>query len=208
MAFIPGTTYTLSYAIAWASGPSTCVVGTFTWPCCGAQIPSNLTVGFSITEAVGNGSLVFADTTGAYNSGTNPGGYGAPNPAYGDITSTLIKVTLENGTVINFSTFIPTSPTVNTFTVYTGTQCQVGHSNQYLLLYGNSQACIMGQIQALLQGTCVCADENCDKTDYVTKMLFELDAIVIAAQTNVNCVQNKIQAYYQRCSCGCVPCQS
>lgn len=227
--FTKGVTYTLSYSIV-ITGPSTktCLIDTFTAPCCGATIPSNLGAKISVTENIGNGSLTFADTTGAYDATTNTGGYGGPNFGYGDITSTLIRITLEDGSVINFTTFKPTSPTANTFLitaamlgytsvivdqiiqvtyiVYTGGQCQIGYANRYELLYGLSQNCINNQIQGLLDGTCSCNDEGCDKTDYITKMLFELDAIKIASQGNIGCVAGKIQAYYLKCSGGCSSC--
>ena len=227
-AFTPNLTYVLVYGIVVGATTYTCIQNSFTVPCCGASIPSNLTTRFSIQENIGNGAIVFTDTTGTYNAQTNPGGYGTPNPAYSDITSTLLRITLENGTVIDITNFIPTAiaPSVTltaatlgytnnipdqiiqfTYFIYTTVgQCQVGYANNYILISGNSTACIMGQIQGLLNGDCSCSDDNCSNTDYITKMLFELDAIKIAATGNIGCVAGKIQAYYAKCSGGCTTC--
>lgn len=48
-------------------------------------------------------SVVLDDSTGAYNVSTNPGGYGAPNPATGDIVKALVLVTYLGGG----STYVP-----------------------------------------------------------------------------------------------------
>jgi hypothetical protein len=37
------------------------------------------------------GYVTVQDTTGVYNAGTNPGGYGAPNPATGDVVKALLR---------------------------------------------------------------------------------------------------------------------
>jgi hypothetical protein len=220
-------TYKLSYSLLWSSNTSTCLVDTFTQPCCGGLIQSSLLTNFGVQENVGNTSITFTDTTGSYDPSTNPGGYGGPNYNYSDITSTLIVISLSNGTVINVTNFIPTAlnPSITltgaflgyqstipdqiiqiAYYVYTGSVCQIGYKNQSLLLYGMSQACVNGQILSLLNGDCSCNTENCDQTDYITKMLFELDAIVIASQGNIGCVQGKIEAFYNKCTGGCSAC--
>lgn len=37
------------------------------------------------------GSITLQDSTGAYNATTNPGGYGSPNPATGDVTKVKVR---------------------------------------------------------------------------------------------------------------------
>lgn len=229
--FAPGTTYVLTYGVIW-TGPTTsvCLINSFTYPCCGTPIPSNLMVNFSTTEQIGNGAIAFADTTGAYDAVTNPGGYGAPNAAYGDITSTLITVTLEDGTVINFGTFKPTSPTSNsftitaamlgyssgiipdqiiqvTYTVYTGATCAIGYNNKYQLLYGVAANCRNNNTKGLLNGTMCCNDNGCDQTDFMIKMWYELDWIILQSTGNIGCIQGKIQAYNKKyCNSCCLTC--
>jgi len=219
-------TYKLSYSILWSTNTSTCLVDSFTIPCCTGLIQSNLLTNFSVQENIGNTSITFTDTTGTYSS-TNLGGYGGPNFDYGDITSTSIVLTLSNGNIINITNFIPTAlnPSITltgallgyqstipdqimgiAYYVYTGSLCQIGYKNEPILLYGMSQTCVNGQILSLLNGDCSCNTENCDQTDYITKMLFELDAIVIAAQGNIGCVQGKIEAFYAKCTGGCSSC--
>lgn len=44
-------------------------------------------------DTEGYASVTLQDDTGAYNVTTNPGGYGAPNPATGDIVKTFVRET-------------------------------------------------------------------------------------------------------------------
>lgn len=43
-------------------------------------------------------SIIFTDTTGAYDAGSNAGGWGAPNIANGDVTIATLKITFPDTT--------------------------------------------------------------------------------------------------------------
>ena len=49
--------------------------------------------------------FTFTDTTGAYNVTTNPGGYGAPNIAWEDVTDVTISIYAPGSTVLYIITF-------------------------------------------------------------------------------------------------------
>lgn len=57
--------------------------------------------------------LTLTDTTGAYNASTNPGGYGAPNPAIADNTGTLLTFTLPDLSPVEILLDGTTSPATN-----------------------------------------------------------------------------------------------
>ncbi len=63
---------------------------------------ATLSVGFSITQSAGCGSLVFTDTS-VYGEGSS-----GNIPSYSDIGSTKIVFTFSNGEVVTISDFIPT----------------------------------------------------------------------------------------------------
>lgn len=195
----------------------------FVFPCCGEAINSNLTTNFSIQQNIGCAAIVFTDTTGSYNVSTNPGGYGTPNPAYADITNTLITFELSNGDTVEYTAFVPTAMNQSitlqaadlgysagipdqimtvTYSVYVEGDCRVGYKSTQVLLYCQTETCINNQIQSVLQGDCTCNDENCKNTDRVFDMLMMLDVLKIAATKNMSCIDGKIEALYQKCNGG------
>ena len=51
----------------------------------------------------GCSAIILNETTGVYDADLNPGGYGAPNIAVGDVTETHIFVTLPDGTIVDIT---------------------------------------------------------------------------------------------------------
>lgn len=226
LTLVPGATYHIYYEVDF-SGSNYSVEKDFTFPCCGAGITSNLATNIAIEETPSGSQFIFSDVTGVYNATYNTGGYGAPNPAYGDITSTLITITLADGTVVSFEDFIPTAAD-HSFTItasdlgYTGAipdqiinveysvyadgDCRIGYKNVSVLLYALTETCINNKIATLLNDDCACDDAGGNQVDLVMQQLFMLDAIKIVSQGNIGCANGKIEALYQQCQAGCSNC--
>lgn len=224
--FIAGATYALFYSVDFGASNAE-IQQNFTFPCCGSGVTSNIRTNFDVTETLSQDRLIFNDSTGSYNASTNTGGYGTPNPAYGDIVSTLIRITLEDGTVVDITSFIPTVSDHSTiitasdlgytygipdqiinieYSVYAAGVCRIGYKNQSVLLYSQTQVCILEKTALLLASDCSCSESDSTQTDNIMKMWFELDAIKITAQRNIGCVTGKIQTLLQKCSAGCSNC--
>ena len=225
---VDGASYSLTYSvfIDGVVDPYEIERG-FVFPCCGGAITSNLATNFSIQQNIGCAAIVFTDTTGSYNASTNPGGYGTPNPAYADITSTLISIELSNGETVNITSFLPTaadhSITINasdlgyttlipdqimhiTYSVFVEGDCRVGYKSTDVLLYCQTEACINSKIATILSSDCSCNDDEQVAVDNTMKMLFELDALKIVAGRNMSCIDGKIEELYQKCNAGCSNC--
>ena len=71
-----------------------------------------LFLNFNIKQSDNARELAFTETTGAYNGSTNPGGWGTPNPATTDVTTSARLSILPPGattaTIINVSSTHPT----------------------------------------------------------------------------------------------------
>lgn len=72
-----------------------------------------LQVEFSVDQSSDCDTLTFTDTTGVFDAGTNPGGYGAPNPADTDITDVRFEFLLPGETTARVvdTTFLPPTST-------------------------------------------------------------------------------------------------
>lgn len=228
LTFVPGATYHLYYEVDFSDSSTATAEEDFTYPCCGSSITSSLTTNFAIEQQIGCQAIVFADTTGSYNVTTNPGGYGTPNPAYGDISSTLITFVLSNGDTVVIDDFIPTgsdfSRTITsvelgytsgtiadqivtvTYQVFAEGTCQIGMKTTGVLLYCNTETCINQKITSTLNNDCSCEDTNGAATNVVWEMLMELDSIKYVASKNIGCIDGKIESLYQKCSGGCSTC--
>lgn len=57
--------------------------------------------------------LTFTDTTGIYNVTTNPGGYGAPNPASNNVNGATISIYAPGSTVPYIITFVITTGNID-----------------------------------------------------------------------------------------------
>lgn len=225
----PGNLYYLNYIVNYNSSGSgeaaDCIKIPFIAPCCGGTIANNLTVGFSINQQLGCTSLVFEDTTGAYNATTNPGGWGTPNYNYSDIVYTKITVVLDDGTVKIFTDFLPTEAvptyTINgidlgysgtiddqvinvTYQVFVAGGCEIGENSSPILLYCNSARCLASQRDSVLDECGGC--NGSPQLDKVIALTFELDNIINAFSRNAGCTQGLIQKFYKACSKGCLPC--
>lgn len=72
-----------------------------------------LQVEFNMEQSDDCDTLTFTDTTGAYDAGTNPDGYGAPNLADSAVTDVRFEFTLPNATskTVVDTTFLPPTST-------------------------------------------------------------------------------------------------
>lgn len=227
--FYPGEQYKLEYQQNFEGAICVQVVIPFTFPCCGNSVLSNLTTNFSILEKIGCSSFNFTDTTGTYNSTTNPGGYGTPNPSYSDITETEIAVTRPDGTVVTITDFIPTSGNqvknitayrlgfndgylsdgvyTIVYSVFKEGKCRIGYKSAMVLFSCRTQACIKGKIATLLNNDCTgkCVGDAA-QTDSILAMAFQYEAIVLAAKQNISCVVGDMEKLYRKCVLNCPTC--
>lgn len=224
--FLAGEAYILAYTVTAGSDYSPSPLS-FDFPCCGGSVTSNLATNFSIQQATGCLSLTFTDSTGLYNADTNPGGYGTPNPAYGDIVSTLITFVLSNGNTVNIDTFVPTAdvPYVNitaaelgysgtitdqiatvTYSVYVAGECRVGYKSTKVLFSCNTETCINAKIATVLENDCSCDSGGENQTDLVFNMQMQLDSIKRVVTKNAGCVDGQIESLYLKCQSECSNC--
>lgn len=230
-AFTPNETYFIQYRLNMDDGTQEiCINAEVLIPCCGSSILSNNIITFSVTEKIGCFSFDFEDTSGVYNVNTNPGGYGTPNYDYSDITSTLIRVTLSDGTVHDITTFIPTAlnPTITIYGyqigygsagspvviasqvatieyfVYTSLNCRIGYMKQVVLFHCQLKACINSRAIEVLVADCDSCGEG--DTDKVTEMLLQYQAILITSKTNIACLGSTIADLLFECQKGCNDC--
>lgn len=196
----------------------------FVFPCFGSSISSNLGTKFTITEKVGCISIDFKDTTGTYNSVTNPGGYGAPNFTYSDITSTLIKITLYDGTIVQITDFIPTAlnqiknitasdlgysgtivPQVVRieYSVYGPGGCQIGYKNTKVLLHCVLRNCIVSKGASILQENCGACDSG--EVKVTISLIHRYEMLLLASYDNIDCIGEEVGLLYEECQkyCGC-----
>ena len=228
--FVGGTTYKITYRLNLEGSSPTCKLATFVYPCCGNPLASNLATNFAVQMNTGGSSMTFTDTTGTYNAQTNPGGYGTPNPAYGDITSTVISIALSNGQTINITTFIPTAEVpylvINaatlgygqtgvipdqimaiTYSVYVAGQCRVGYKSEPVLWSYNTYQCLLGQMNNVFKENCDCANvDDAARVDRIIMMWLKLQWIQTTFQQNQGCVSGDIESLYQDCKQGCSEC--
>jgi len=74
---------------------------------------NDVTLNIGITLSNNGKTFVFEDTTGTYNSSTNPGGYGGPNIDSSDVTQAIIGVYQYKATVPWLFTFTIASNVVS-----------------------------------------------------------------------------------------------
>lgn len=225
LTFVKGATYSLQYILELgASVEVNATPQTFKYPCCGDAVTSNLGTSFTITEKLGCSSFDFKDTTGTYNATTNPGGYGTPNAAYADIISTLIKVTLADGTIKEITDFIPTAlnqtkninaqtlgysdqilPQVVTieYSVYVAGSCRVGYKKTKVLLHCVLRNCIVSKGKSVLVTDCGSCDNG--EVKVTISLIHRYEMLLLASYDNIDCIQNEVEALYDECKkyCGC-----
>lgn len=220
-------TFTLSYTLTDNVETTYEVNDTIVFPCCGEQAPTDLGVNFSIQEDTGFTSWTFTDTTGTYNAETNTGGYGTPNPGYDDVASTLIRITLASGNIVNITSFVPTAQN-QSFTitnqqlgygsgeilpqvvsveyyVYTDAVCQIGSATGDVLIHGVLSNCIVNRGKALLTNTGACCDGD-EATNRVLNLIFRYEAMMVAAQQAISCVSKEVEDLYADCKQDCPDC--
>jgi len=84
---------------------------------------------FEICQSGGCNSLVFKETTGAYNETTNPNGWGAPNEATSDALTAMLTIDLADGSQYTIDLFATGDfPTINTAFEYQILPTEIGYS--------------------------------------------------------------------------------
>jgi len=146
---------------------------------------AKLVLKYNICQKKDCTSLFFSETTGTYNSLSNSGGFGSPNPVVGDATSVLLKVLFPNAddTVdIDISASFPTvDSTVETEItsedlglaagavladgIYEITYEVIANGVTYtetknIFLYCNVQCCINQFIATIPDTACNCTDSS------------------------------------------------
>jgi len=71
---------------------------------------SNPSLSLSICQSRDCTSFDITDTTGVYNSSSNPGGYGGANYDVTDVIDSRLEITLPDGTVVSINPTIVTAP--------------------------------------------------------------------------------------------------
>ena len=204
----------------------------FLVPCCGAVLTSGLVASFELYQQNGNGnptptptSLTFTDTTLAYST-TNPGGYGTPNPDYSAVSKTEFVVTRPDGAVVAFDIgYIPSATNTqgiitnenlgygqspiqdgvykivfNVYAIPASAECLLASTTIYTVLFQNTYNCLYNQGIALLSGCDLDAKAqwNCAWN--------ELEMIIAASLTNVQCVTGKVERLLSQCQTNCPSC--
>lgn len=85
---------------------------------------------FEICEGSGCNSLIFKETTGAYNAETNITGWGAPNEPTSDATAATLTIELGDGTSYTIDLFATGDfPTTDTTFEYEILPTQIGYAS-------------------------------------------------------------------------------
>jgi hypothetical protein len=182
----------------------------------------SLSVRFRITQTANRRGLVLSDTTGAYNAISNPGGYGAPNPATTDATIVTIYVTDLGGVTypIDASASLP-SATGGTFVI---NNVDIGLTSDseipdgyYIVQYelqdnsgiiGSStqQVLVSGQVACCIRKIGAKKSGGCGKNKFAEARL-GYEAMLAADECNDIHKAKKILAHLQKecqgCGCGC-----
>ena len=154
-----------------------------------------LALQFSVCEAKDLESFDVVDDTGVYNVATNPGGYGAPNPAIADFATAVLEVTLPGATTAVTVNVFPTLPNI-TSVPFTVTSALLGVSGElpdgvyhinyrltvtvgpfigtyqldcYFAVLGQAERCVDGKVAAI---------DICTVDDCTDKALWELSKLV------------------------------
>lgn len=232
VSFAPNTTVFIEYRLNLINGTQQiCLIAELLIPCCGGSVTSNNVITYSILQKIGCTTFELTDSSGVYDVDTNPGGYGNPNWKYADITSTLIRITRDDGTVYDITDFIPTesvptrlisgweigygseaSPEVIPsqvmtveYYVYIGIDCLIGYYIRQVLFDCQLKMCIRNRAIEVLQDDCANC-ENKSATD-VTNQLLQYQALLIVAETNVPCIKKPLADLLFDCLKGCNGCE-
>lgn len=183
----------------------------------------------NITQADNGAFITLYDTTGAYDAGTNPGGYGAPNPATTDLNAATLQLYKMNEDGSYTSVYGPTSvytagvfPTDDTTyglditldledgyykAIYTVTDGAVSPEENYSVtdyftFYADARCCFKQKALKVENCKCGCSEVKLS----LIEMHIAIEAIeTAAADDNAVNVYNAI-AYANRlcgCDCGC-----
>jgi len=160
---------------------------------------------FEVCDSRDCKSLLFTETTGAYNVTSNPTGWGAPNELTSDAVSAVLNIVLPSSTSVNINLFTSSYPSVNktleytitsatlglaanlklddglyvfTYTVVTGTTTYTQVNRVYITC--NSKCCVATMLAKIPDKDCNCNDEYICK---VLKAYTFYQALVLAGET-------------------------
>lgn len=212
--FVRGASYRLFYTLNLANGGTLEKSVDFVFPCCGEPVSSNIGVNFDVTEKLGCSSIDFRDTTGPFNTLNNPNGYVALP------TSTIIRFTKKDNSVVEITDFIPsfTSFTKNIsadllgysdgkippqvmnveYFVYGGGNCQVGYKQIKMLFHCVLRNCITAKGKALLMQACSTSCDNAE-TKKIRELQNRYEDMLLASEENIDCIVQEIEDLYREC---------
>jgi hypothetical protein len=138
-------------------------------------------------------TIIFKETTGAYNVTTNPTGYGAPNPTVVSVTAAGLTVTPPSGAGYSIDMLAEGFPTSNedlefeltdtpyedglwTF-VYTVTSGATTYTATYSALFHCTITCCVNKMLLDIDTECDCDELNSKKIQEYTKAKAFLDAL-------------------------------
>lgn len=226
--FTGNTVYQLKYTIVTSGTVITCSPYQipFRMPCCGSVLVSGLAPSILLTQQPDAKSLAFTDTTYAYATPDNTGGYGTPNPDYSDVSHTEFVVTRPDGQVIAFDIgYVPSAINnvgvitnenlgytqseisdgvykivFNVYAIPASSECLLASITVYTVLFQQTYNCLYNQGISLLSGCDTKAKKqwNADWN--------ELQMIIAASLNNVDCVTGKVERLLARCKQNCTTC--
>lgn len=225
--FTGNTTYQLKYTIV-TDNAITCspLQIPFVMPCCGTVLPSGLKANVVFLQDPDSRILTFVDQTFGYAT-DNLGGYGTPNPAYADVSRTEFVVTTPDGNTVAFDLGYVPNAANNTaiitpqnlgfglysripdgiykivFNVYAtpySSECLLATETINTLLYTNTWRCLEKKIISTLHG--------CDlkEKQEVYNQWRELNGIIAASTTDINCINGYIERLFDKCMIDCPEC--
>lgn len=163
-----------------------------------------LTPKMNICLNAGCSTLTFTETTGAYDVSTNTTGYGAPNPAIGDVTQIVLNITSPDGELYIIDLTSEGFPTTDdeleyeidmadlddrdviedgywsfTLTAVTGSGSFTGYKSYFF--YCNAECCVNKLLSAVEADECMCDEENNKRIDRYIKVKTFLESLKNAA---------------------------
>lgn len=149
-----------------------------------------LELNFSICQINSCVDLEFTETTGTYST-SNPGGYGAPNIALGDVLTAVLTSTSPSGIVYTTNLFTLGFPSSNlsystditltgssledgkwTFTYTITTLTETYTKTIYKLFTCNSECCVKQMLEDLDNDDCGCKDSSKELNTYLKAWTF------------------------------------
>ena len=150
----------------------------------------SLYLNFNIKQSDNARELAFTETTGTYNGSTNLGGWGTPNPAIADVTtSARLSITPPGGTatIINVSTTHPTVDKTVEVVIRSqdlGLGTDIILPDQTIFVSGQARCCVYGLLADIDISCCDC--DGSDMARALEAFTYYRAAIACAACGNTS----------------------